>query len=59
MLKDWIVHRMDDIATCKELLCDNPRTYEFRQNPVPWMASNTVEDKIFWKCLEDNVMDGK
>ena len=59
MLKHRIVHRMDDIATCKELLYDDPQSIEFHPSPDHLGNSEPILNTIVWESLEDNVMDGK
>ena len=57
LLKDRIVHRMDDIATCNELLYDNPESYEFHAATNPFGIVEPILSTIVWDSLEDDVMD--
>ena len=59
MLKHRIVHRMDNIVTCKELLYDNPHSFEFHPSPDSLGSIVPIIDTIGWESLEDNVMEGK
>ena len=59
MLKHRIVHQMDDIATCKELLYDDPQSFEFHPSPDHLGISEPILDTIGWESLLDNVMDEK
>ena len=59
MLKHWIVHRMDDIATCKELLCDDPQSFEYHPSPDHLGYLDLILDTIVLDSLGDDVMDGK
>ena len=59
MLKDWIVHRMHYIATCKELLYDDLESCEFHAATNPFGIVEPIFSTIIWDSLEDDVMDGE
>ena len=59
MLKDRIVHRMDDIPTCKELLYDDPQSFEFHPSSDSLGSIVPIIETIGWESLEEDVMEGK
>ena len=59
MLKHRIMHRMDNIVTCKELLYDGPQSFEFHPSSDSLGSIVPIIETIGWESLEDDVMEGK
>ena len=59
MLEHRIVHRMDNIVTCKELLYDDPQSFEFHPSSDSLGSIVPIIETIGWESLEEDVMEGK